>query len=310
MHAFSDLQLTRTALQRRLATGELTRVERGWYTRDQADTDEDRWLQHLAARTARYPDGRLAGQGAAALVGLDGFDPGSPPTIYRPPGTSGRGPGVRRLELIEDPVEVMGLNVCGVGELLLGLGAELVRRPGCRGAIRALDPVELVELAVEAALRRGLTDLDRLRDVVRASRPNRPGRGVLAQVLAERPDGAPPTESYLETRFAQVLRAAGLPQFDRQVELFDDRGEIGRVDFRRDHVIAELVGKQWHLDRFNADHARYARLTAAGYRLLPFTFDDVERRPEHVARTVDGALSLGPAPPRRRDPGRSSCRPG
>ena len=73
------------ARQRRLATGELTRVERGWYTRDQADTDEDRWLQHLAARTARYPDGRLAGQGAAALVGLDGFDPGSPPTISNSP---------------------------------------------------------------------------------------------------------------------------------------------------------------------------------------------------------------------------------
>lgn len=45
--------------------------------------------------------------------------------------------------------------MCGIGELLLGLGAEVDRRAGCPGAIRPLDHVELVELAVEAALRLG-----------------------------------------------------------------------------------------------------------------------------------------------------------
>ena len=52
---------------------------------------------------------------------------------------------------------------------------------------------------------------------------------MLVEVLARRSD-QPPTESYLETRVVQVLRDAGLPTFDRQVELADEEGFIGRVD--------------------------------------------------------------------------------
>jgi very-short-patch-repair endonuclease len=113
----------------------------------------------------------------------------------------------------------------------------------------------------------------------------RPGRSVLVEVLGRRPR-QPPTESYLETRCVQVMRDAGLPGFDRQVELSDRYGLIGRVDPYHRGGVVELVGRAWHVDRFSPDHRRYARLTGAGYRFLPFTFDDVEGRPGHVVDAI------------------------
>ncbi|MGD9752176.1 MAG: hypothetical protein AB7W59_14395, partial [Acidimicrobiia bacterium] len=141
----------------------------------------------LAVQTARYPDGRLAGQAAAALLALDGFEPGAPATVYRPRATSGRCVGVRRLDALDGVIDIGGLSVCGVDELLLGLGAHVLPRPGCEAAVTPLSEVELVELAVEAALRRQLTDLERLAHIIDVARPNRPGRPVLRAVLAQRP---------------------------------------------------------------------------------------------------------------------------
>jgi hypothetical protein len=89
----------------------------------------------------------------------------------------------------------------------------------------------------------------------------------------------------------QVLRDADLPDFDRQVELSDRRGTIGRVDLHRDGVVIELVGRAWHLPRFGPDHRRYARLTGAGHLFLPFTFDDVEFHPHDVVDLVADALA-------------------
>lgn len=46
--------------------------------------------------------------------------------------------------------------------------------------------------------------------------PDAPGPPALRLVLDRRPTDAPPTESELETRFLQVLRAAGIPEPVRQ----------------------------------------------------------------------------------------------
>ncbi|MFN0029341.1 MAG: hypothetical protein ACKV2O_19470, partial [Acidimicrobiales bacterium] len=64
---------------------------------------------------------------------------------------------------------------------------------------------------------------------------------------------------------------------------------VGVVDFLHGSVVIETVGMKWHLSKFNADHHRYARLEAARYRLVPFTFDDVEFNPAHVVRAARGA---------------------
>ena len=282
-----DLGLSKGGLQRRVAKGEVTRLARGVYS--DAPVDADNWLSELASLAVRYPGGRLAGQAAAALYWLDGFDVGAPPTIYRDRKASARGGPVRRLDQLEETEQLGDLEVCGVGELLLGLGAEVEPRPGCAAATALLDRVELVELAVEAALRKELVTIERLERLVATTR-TRPGRAELAQVLAMRPPGAKPTGSYLETRCVQVLRTGSLPDFERQVDLYDSDGLIGWVDLFLDGVVIELVGKKWHLEKFDPDHVRYARLAAAGYALVPFTFSDVEHHPRHVVDATRSAL--------------------
>ena len=83
------------------------------------------------------------------------------------------------------------------------------------------------------------------------------------------------------------------------------QGWIGRVDFSRGGVVIEVVGKKWHEPRVDPDSHRYTRLTAAGHRLLLFTFTDIEHQPEHVigatraARAADTAASRGAGPSAR-----------
>ena len=200
---------------------------------------------------------------------------------------------MRRRRALQPPNTVGRLVVASVEDTLLGLGEDLTPRPGCTAADAPLDAELLVELAVEAALRAGLTTIERLAEVVAATDGRRPGRGVLREVLARRPD-EPPTGSFLETRCHQVLRAAALPAFHRQVELRDGGGRIGIVDFALGSVVIEAVGERWHLERFHPDHRRYARLVAAGHRLLTFTFEDIEHRPDHVVDATRRALGRAP----------------
>jgi hypothetical protein len=46
---------------------------------------------------------------------------------------------------------------------------------------------------------------------------------------------------------------------------------------------------------FDPDQFRVSRLTAAGHRVRPLTFHDVEARPQHVVRTVERALARAAA---------------
>ena len=250
------------------------------------------WHQQVAAMALKHPQGVFCGQSAAALLGLDGFDPPAPLQLQLAPGgASGLVFGLRR-QLLAPPIQINGVAATSVEETLLGLGEALTARPGCGAAVQVLDPDQLVELAVEDALRRGLTTTERLSDTMAMALARRAGTAVLGRVLAGRPRGARPTGSYLETRCHQVLHQAGVADFERQVEVRDDAGVIGIVDFARDGVVIEVVGERWHLDRFNPDHRRYARLTAAGHRLLTFTFNDIERRAHHVADATVASLNL------------------
>jgi very-short-patch-repair endonuclease len=75
----------------------------------------------------------------------------------------------------------------------------------------------------------------------------------------------------------------------------DGDGWIGRVDFSRANVVIEVVGKKWHVPRVDPDSHRYTRLSAAGFRLLLFTFTDIEHRPDHVIGATRAARAADPA---------------
>lgn len=267
-------------------------------------TDPPTWPMAVAIAAARCPDGLVSGEAAAALYGLDGFDEGVPIAMQIGPTRSGRQPGTVRRPLLQGPEVICGLPVTGIEETLLNLGADVVARPGCAAASQVLTAEELVELAVECALHRRLTSIRALSDLVHDSPPKRRGRAVLRGVL-ERRGEVPPTESYLETRFVQVLRAAGVAAFERQVDVDDGAGRpIGRVDFLQGPVVVECVGRQYHDGREDLDVERIARLTAAGYDVLPFRFAHVEHRQHHVVHTTAAALVAAGVAPAARFSGR------
>lgn len=280
----------------------LRRVGPGLLLVSDEPVDDLGWEMACAALALRYPDGAISGEAAAALHGLDGFDPGVPLAVQlgRPRSARGGTAIVHRRPPLRPFVRSGGMSVTDIDETLLNLGADATPRAGCRAARQELDVAELVELAVECALHGRLTTVDALHTLLAEAPRNRHGRSVLRQVLTLRGD-LPPTESYLETRLVQVLRAGGLPEFERQVDVEDRRGRfIGRVDFRLGPVVIECLGRKDHDGREDVDLARIADLTAAGLAVLPFRFAHIEHQQHHVLSTTSDALrqaGLGPLGP-------------
>lgn len=145
-----------------------------------------------------------------------------------------------------------------------------------------------VELAAHAAVRLGVTwaTIGAVLDEVGGR--GRPGTAAMRALLG-REAGTRPLGSGLEGRFLRRLRAAGLPEPRRQVDL--GAGDwVGRVDFFYDDVglVVEIDGG-WHhegaLD-VRRDKRRSAALAAAGFRVLPLAEDVVRRRPDEAVRLV------------------------
>lgn len=127
--------------------------------------------------------------------------------------------------------------------------------------------------------------------------PVRRGQKVLRALIAERRDRAGSSEGVLETRLLALLRRSRLPLPTQQHAL--TIGGVGRVrvDFAYpDRMVAiETDGYRWHAGkrRWARDLDRRNALTAAGWRLLHVTWDDVEHDP---AGTVERIAALVAAP--------------
>lgn len=148
-------------------------------------------------------------------------------------------------------------------------------------AERALDTALSRKLVTRASLCRVLDDL---------AQHGRAGTVLFRTLLEERTEDYVPPESELEARLIEVVRRFGLPVPERQVDLGDDVGWIGRVDFvfRGARLVVEVDGAEFHdgvLDR-RRDADRDARLAAAGWFVLRFRWDDVVNRPAAVARSI------------------------
>lgn len=151
-----------------------------------------------------------------------------------------------------------------------------------------------LEEALDSALRQRLTSLHRLRaGVQRLGGRGRRGPGALAKLLDERGELVP-TDSVLETRLSRLLRRHRLPQPQRQVEVRDQRGVIGRVDFAYPElkIAIELQSYRWHSGwaAQRSDMERLNRLQGLGWMIIQLTFEDLEHRPAQVARRIREAL--------------------
>ena len=250
------------------------------------------WEQNCAiALAAAGPDAVLARWSAARLWKLDGFTvrPADPPSLLPISVNVGRDAGrrgadVHRVPPLEHAAVEDGLRITGINQTLIEVGASLSPTTSPGGHV--LTPADQVELALETALHKKRTTIERVTRLVQACAPQREGASVLRAVLARRPVGAAATESWLETRTVQVLRNAGIVNVERQVWMFDRHGAfIGRIDLKIGWVIIECDGREFHGD-FEVDRARWAALHAIGYLVLPVTFRLVELRTTEFLRSL------------------------
>jgi very-short-patch-repair endonuclease len=97
-----------------------------------------------------------------------------------------------------------------------------------------------------------------------------------------------------ERRMHALLRRGGVRGWTANATVRDAAGVVGVVDvlFARQRVVIEVDGWAAHGGReaFESDRRRQNRLTNAGYRVLRFTWRDLDDRPDAVLAEVRAAL--------------------
>ena len=164
--------------------------------------------------------------------------------------------------------------------------------------VRSLSQRGLEE-ALDSALRQRLTSLDRLRvGIERIGGRGRRGPSALCKLLDTRGDVVP-TDSALETRLSRLLRRNRLPQPQRQVEVRDQEGFIGRVDFAYPElkIAIEVQSRRWHSSWVSQgkDKERLNRLQILGWIIIQVTYEDLQHHSAVVARRIREALNSAKA---------------
>jgi very-short-patch-repair endonuclease len=122
----------------------------------------------------------------------------------------------------------------------------------------------------------------------------RKGPGILRRVLELRGDEAP-AGSTLEVKYVRLARRGRLPRDTRQWRVFDRDGIVARIDFAYPDVLLgiEVSGKGSHVGPAaeERDSRRHNRLTALGWRMLYFGWDDVVKRSDYVIHSVRSELA-------------------
>lgn len=220
---------------------------------------------------------------AAALWELDGSRRGAP-EVSVPPDRWYRRPGVRSHRSVDlhrvRPVRRSGIPTTPIERTLLDL---------C-----AVAPGTAIQLAIDDARRRGLTDWDRLLHcMLLHSRRGRTGVGKLRTILDGHLAEVAATDSGFERLVYVRLVEAGLPRPVLQHEVHIG-GRTHRLDLAYPEVKLgiELDGNI-HLRRdvWERDHARQNALLLAGWTILRFTWRDYTDHQSRLVREVRAALS-------------------
>jgi len=273
------LGLSATGIDRRLSSGLFVRLHPSVYRIGAAP---ESWRQRLLG-ACLWTSGVASHRSALMLLGLEGYSGEIlevTTTVTRR--TSTRAVRIHRSTNLA-PFElttVDSIRSTTPTRTLLDVGSVLSQKG--------------LEVALDSTLRQRLTSLDRLRaGVERLGGRGSRGPGALGQLLDVRGDVVP-TDSALETRLSRLLRRHRLPQPQRQVEVRDAQGFIGRVDFAYPElkIAIEVQSYRWHLSWAArlSDMERLNRLQTRGWIIIQVTFEDLERRPDTVAQRIRAAL--------------------
>ena len=264
-----NLGFTRSAIRWGVQVGRWRKIENGIYGEGRDDpTAFDRAVGAVLAT-----GGAASGSFAGWLLGLDAVEfRGADFTVG--PSASGRRSGARRRNLQSEHVElVRGVLCTDLLQTLMDLAAQLTD--------------DAWEQALESALRRGTISIA---EVESASMGSQAGAIRMRRVLASRPEGAPPTESLLETRMVQLARTVrGLAPPDRQVRVCSRTGDlVARVDLAWPGLglFVELDGQHHKYQPVYDARRETAIVAATGWLCGRFTWREVVHLPVVTARRL------------------------
>ena len=258
--------MTRPALSRRLAKGRLVRLHREVYAI--AGTPPS-WHQTLLAAVLWGGPGSAASHRAAAtLWKLDGIERAL--EITTPRRLDSHSVISHRNEPLpsHDLKLIDGIPTTGIDRTLFDLS----------GVVE----ISVLEDALDAALRKRLTSVARLRLRLRQTSGRR-GVKNLRKLLDERTNDGQPTQSRFETRLNRLLVDGGLPPL-RQFTVWDGGEFVARVDFCYPDakLIVEADSYRWHSSKraWERDLERRNQLTELGWQIVHITWNDLMRRPD------------------------------
>lgn len=275
----TELGVSRSQRRRAEAGGRLRRLGSRTLAVGGMRMDPRRW-----AMAACLDSGGVASHRTAAwLHGLISTGPGRPDVTV----VKGARNTATEIALIhtstnlphDDLVDVGPIPCTSIARSILGLSALAPNFPPAR-----------VRDVVDTAVRDGKASdvwlawrLDRLRC------SGRNGVSLLDAILTDRA-GRGRTESWLERAFLDCLARGGLTPPMVQRRIGARGGFAARVDFL-DHpypVAIEVDGHAKHSTKLqrDADARRANELQLMGLRVLRFTYDDVEERPDRVVATI------------------------
>jgi very-short-patch-repair endonuclease len=270
-----ELGYSKRGIHRAVEAGYLHRLYRGVYAvGHRRITLRGRWM---AAVLACGPGAHLSHHAAAALHDLRGA-PWQPIDVTAP--TRHAIDGIRcHIVRHLDPADITLLDaipVATVSRLMLDLAETL---PGTQ-RLRSL---------LEAAQRAGAFDLNAI-NAVTARNPGRHGLKPLTDALSELQDEPPWTQSELETRFLELIRAHRLPEPQTNVMV---AGVLVDCVWRSHNLCVEVDGWSSHRAKrsFEEDHLRDTELVKNGWRVVRFSHDRVWHQPAAVVRDLETLLS-------------------
>ena len=125
--------------------------------------------------------------------------------------------------------------------------------------------------------------------LARLSKQGRHGVGPFRRALDERAlKMKAPDKGLLEPRFAGLAARYRLPRYAYQYDVFGDGSVFSDFAWLAEKVIVEVKGFEKHgtPQAMSDDFEREHRLTADGWIVLSFTWNQVVKRPKYVADTV------------------------
>jgi very-short-patch-repair endonuclease len=272
------LGLGEDAIDHRLVSGRLVKVERGVYALGHAELRREGHV--LAVVLACGNHAALSHRSAAALWGIRPWAGTFVELTVRSHGgiKPQRDRRVHRCsDLPEDELTVeRGIPATTVARTLLDLAAVV--------------PAHHLRRAVERATQAELFDLTEIRRVL-ATHPGRPGAGSLARLLADfHRHGLTLTRSDLEAAVLQLCLDDGLPR--PQVNRYDG---IRESDFRwpEAQLVVEVDSWTFHgrtRAAFDGDRARDRALLRAGWRVARFTDRQIVDDPAAVVAELRDLL--------------------